>query len=159
MFPPPSNHAKHSGAVVIHHVPIFPTSSEDHTVCEMDRVTLLFRSFAYCRHMSVAIHRCQMKEAQSVFFGKHMPVAQRQKILHHWNLNFSLSPACFFFFSFFMHSLKWAWFHLRSHLAKNLYAASVLQLEGVSLNLSGWLVKNLCDFTTQLCESRQESWK
>lgn len=75
MFPPPSNHAKHSSAVVIYHVPIFPTSSEDCTVCEMDQATLLFRFFAYSRHMSVAIHRCQMKKAQSVFFGKHVRVA------------------------------------------------------------------------------------
>lgn len=66
--------------MVIYHVPIFPTSSEDRTVCEMDRVTLLFHFFAYSRHMSVAIHRRQMKEPQSVSFGKHMLVAQRQKM-------------------------------------------------------------------------------
>lgn len=113
MFPPPSNHAKHSSTVVIYHVPIFPTSSEDHTVCEMDRVTLLFLFFAYCRHMSVAIHRCQMKEAQSVFFGKHMLVAPRQKDCSSLDtqfhsilsLNFSLS---LIFHFFFQHLLKLA---------------------------------------------------
>lgn len=162
MFPPPSNHVKHSSTVVIYHVPIFPTSSGDRTVCEMDRVTLLLHFFAHSRHMP--IHRCQMKDPQPVCLRKHMLVAPRQQlfiVLYCIPLFtvFSTSvfpfPCFVFFFSYIrQNELNSICGHRYLKLCLQLHSCNSRVSELVCL--TGWHVKNACNFSTAVWKQTRE---
>lgn len=47
MFCQLSNHAKQS-VIVMHDAPVFPASSEDSTLCEIDSAVLLFQACQWC---------------------------------------------------------------------------------------------------------------
>lgn len=145
MFSAPSNHVNHSSTVVIYHVPISSNFQRGlHSLWNGARRSVAsFRQ--HSSHMSVC--RRLMKEPRSAFVWILMPVAQRQQLSI---VNIRLSPSQFSLFP----PSKLSSFHL------NRYLNSCLQLQTcnsrMSVDLLGWRVRSVSDFSTPVWKQRIE---